>query len=75
MDDGLRKGEVGDVRRLCSLVRIWGGKVVVWGGQRVLSLSRTRARMVGLPGFFSSLSFPSWLVGVVLVTVGAVRAW
>lgn len=41
------KGDVGDVRRWVSLVRIWGGKVVVLGGQRVLSLSRTRAWMVG----------------------------
>lgn len=41
------KGEVGEVRRADSFVRIWGGKVVVFGGQRVLSLSKTRARIVG----------------------------
>lgn len=52
-------GDVGDVRSERSLSRICGGKVVVLGGQRVLSLSRTRARIVGvgclvsfwLPGF------------------------
>ena len=42
------KGEVGEVRRAESLVMIEGGKVVVLGGQRVLSLSRTRARIVGV---------------------------
>lgn len=42
------KGEVGEVRREASFVRIFGGKVVVFGAQRVLSLSRTRARMVGI---------------------------
>lgn len=40
-------GDVGDLRRWSSLERIWGGKVVVFGGQRVLSLSRTRARITG----------------------------
>jgi hypothetical protein len=41
------KGEVGEVRSAANLSRICGGKVVVLGGQRVLSLSRTRARIVG----------------------------
>lgn len=41
------KGDVGDVRRWWSLLRICGGKVVVFGAQSVLSLSRTRARIVG----------------------------
>lgn len=48
---GLRdwlKGDVGDVRRAVSFDRIAGGKVVVFGGQRVLSLSRTRAWIVGM---------------------------
>ena len=36
------------MRRAESLVMIEGGKVVVLGGQRVLSLSRTRARIVGV---------------------------
>lgn len=44
---GCLKAEVGELRRECSLVRIWGGKVVVFGGQSVLSLSKTRARIVG----------------------------
>jgi hypothetical protein len=44
------KGDVGELRRAVSLFRIWGGKVVVFGGQRVLSLSRTRARIVGVGG-------------------------
>lgn len=42
----LLKGEVGEVRREVSFERIWGGKVVVLGGQRVLSLSRTKAVIV-----------------------------
>lgn len=41
------KGEVGELRSAESLSMIWGGKAVVLGGHRVLSLSRTRARIVG----------------------------
>lgn len=41
------KGDVGDVRNACSFDRISDGKEVVFGWQSVLSLSRTRARMVG----------------------------
>lgn len=48
---GWRKGEVGDCRRAASLERICGGKVVVFGGQSVLSLSRTRALIVGTFAF------------------------
>lgn len=40
-------GEVGDVRREWSLSRYGFGKSVVLGGQRVLSLSTTRARIKG----------------------------
>ena len=36
------------MRRVVKLFRICGGKVVVFAGQRVLSLSRTRARIVGV---------------------------
>ena len=49
------KGLLGDWRREASLVRIWGGKVVVFGGQRVLSLSRTRARIFGVGPFSADL--------------------
>lgn len=45
------KGLLGDWRREASLFRIWGGKVVVFGGQSVLSLSRTRARIFGVGPF------------------------
>lgn len=38
---------MGELRSSESFVRILGGNVVVFGGQRVLSLSRTRARIVG----------------------------
>lgn len=70
MDEGSRKGDVGDVRRSRSLVRICGGKVVVWGGQRVLSLSRTRAR---IDGFWASSFFSSWVA--VFGVLAGVRAW
>jgi hypothetical protein len=43
----LLKGEVGDVRREWSLSRYGFGKRVVLGGQRVLSLSTTSARITG----------------------------
>lgn len=47
-------GDVGDVRSRSSLSRYGFGIVVVWGGQRVLSLSRTRAFICGiLCGFCS----------------------
>ena len=36
-------------------MRIWGGKVVVFGGQRVLSLSKTRARIFGVGPFSADL--------------------
>lgn len=51
----VRNGEVGELRRACSFCRICGGKVVVFAGQRVLSLSRTRARMFGMRGGFFSV--------------------
>lgn len=41
------KGDVGEVRSACSFLRISDGKEVVFGWQSVLSLSRTRARIVG----------------------------
>lgn len=47
------KGEVGEVRRDWSFERILEGKVVDFAAQRVLSLSRTRARIVGVRGVFS----------------------
>lgn len=47
------KRDVGEVRREESLARICGGKDVVFAAQSVLSLSRTRARIVGVWGGFS----------------------
>lgn len=41
-------GDVGDVRSCSSLSRYGFGIVVVWGGQRVLSLSRIRAFIFGM---------------------------
>lgn len=41
-------GDVGDVRSCSSLSRYGLGIVVVWGGQRVLSLSRIRAFIFGI---------------------------
>lgn len=59
-------------------MRIWGGKVVVFGGQRVLSLSRTRARITGdLLVSFSVLGDVCWRYGPMFsgrcVKVGIVR--
>ena len=44
-------GDVGELRREDSFESICGGKVVVFAAQRVLSLSKTRARIVGVRGF------------------------
>lgn len=41
-------GDVGEVRSCSSLSRYGFGIVVVWGGQRVLSLSRIRAFILGI---------------------------
>jgi hypothetical protein len=54
---------VGEVRRVVSLCRIWGGKVVVFAGQRVLSLSRTRARIVGVGGVVVGVEVEVEVVG------------
>lgn len=48
-------GEVGEVRKDRSLVRMEVGRSVVLGGLRVLSLSSTRARIVGLGCFSDSV--------------------
>lgn len=63
-------GEVREVRRDRSLVRIGAGRWVVLGGLRVLSLSRTRARIVGFGCFSGSLPL---LVVLVVLGVGAGR--
>lgn len=48
-------GDVGDVRSCSSLSRYGFGIVVVWGGQRVLSLSRIRALISGILSDFCSV--------------------
>lgn len=62
-------GEVGEVRRERSLARIGDGRCVVLGGLRVLSLSRTRARIVGFVCLGSVLSL---LVLVLVLVVGII---
>lgn len=42
------KGDVGLLRRDDSFDRMFGGKVVVLAAQRVLSLSKTKARIEGM---------------------------
>lgn len=53
-------GEVSEVRREESLARICGGKDVVFAAQSVLSLSSTRARIVGVCGVFSGVGICVW---------------
>lgn len=68
------KGDVGEWVRECSLVRTGLGRMVVFGGERVLSLSRTRALIVGILfscdcdcGFESAVGWePGWEDGEVV---------